>query len=372
MILISTQCFPPDIGGIENLMGGVAEWLSQKGIEVTVFADGKKSKDDTGRIYRIRRFVGPKPFRRILKSFRIRHFVKNNISANDSDSAILFDSWKSLEPIRKLNIHKICFAHGNELMSEVNSSKWRRICKVLKSADLIIANSNYTAMLLRSYEINPSRIKVFYPPINPQPAPDEDTKRALESKFANKNPILATVARLEPRKGIDTVIRSLPELIKLYPNLIYLVGGEGNDRQRLEKIINDLKLKNHVKLLGQLSKQQRTIVFSHATLFVMPTRQVGKSVEGFGISYIEAGWYGVPSIASQIGGGGEAVINDVTGLVVDLNKPYEFTMTLVNILGNRELRNRLGAAAQDRSRNILCWDKAIDRLIDIIDNSITS
>lgn len=371
MILISTQCFPPDIGGIENLMGGVAEWLTQKGIEVTVFADGQKSEGDKECIYHTRRFAGPKPFRRILKSFGIHHFVKNSISANKGDSAILFDSWKSLEPIRKLNIRKICFAHGNELLSDINSKKWHRISKSLKSADLIIANSNYTAMLLSSYEIDPSRIEIFYPPIHRQPVPDNIVKQNLEHIVRGRTPVLITVARLEPRKGIDTVIRSLPELIKIYPNLIYLIGGEGDDRYRLEKLIDELNLKNHVKLLGQLSEPQRAAALSIATIFVMPTRQVERSVEGFGISYIEAGWYGVPSIASKAGGGVEAVIHNVTGIIVDLADEYALPSTLINILGNQVLRDKLGSAARERSHNELCWASAINRLIHIIGNSVT-
>lgn len=101
----------------------------------------------------------------------------------------------------------------------------------------------------------------------------------------------------------------------------------------------------------------------------MPTRQVNRSVEGFGISYIEAGWYGVPSIASQTGGGVEAVLHNETGIIVDLAEENNLTLALIDLLDNETLRERLGAAALARSRHELCWDIAIFRLIDIIDNS---
>ena len=369
MILISTQCFPPNLGGIENLMGGMAKWLSIKGAQVTVFADGKKRGDDEGQPYEIRSFAGPKPLRRFLKRLQIQHFIEKSSAATRRDASIIFDSWKSLETISNFNIRKLCFAHGNELLSDIGSRKWHRIRRSLKSADLIIANSNYTADLLGAYEIDSNRIKIFYPPIYPQLIPDTIIKQELQDEINGQAPILITVARLEPRKGIDTVITSLPKLITRYPNLIYLIGGEGDDRHRIENIINELNLKNHVKLLGRLSEQQRAALFSLATIFVMPTRQVNRSVEGFGISYIEAGWYGVPSIASQTGGGVEAVLHNETGIIVDLAEENNLTLALIDLLDNETLRERLGAAALARSRHELCWDIAIFRLIDIIDNS---
>ena len=368
MILISTQCFPPDIGGIENLLGGVAERLSQEGFQVNVFADGKKKKDDVERAFQIIRFSAPKPIRRLLKSHAIRKFIKKNIPLNDQNSSLVFDSWKSLEFVGRLNIRKICFAHGNELLSEFGSKKWIRINKALKAADLIIANSNFTAKLLTSYEIDHSRVEVFYPPINPQPQPDNNAVHWIETQTAKRYPTLTTVCRLEPRKGIDSVITSLPKLINIFPNLLYLIGGEGGDRPRLENIIKNLNLASHVKLLGRLSEQERAALLSKTSVFIMPTRKVGSSVEGFGISYVEAGWYGVPSIASQTGGGVEAVINDVTGLIVDLTKEDELTTAIKRVLEDSDLRNRLGEAAQKRSRGELCWDTAINKLIKLIKN----
>jgi phosphatidyl-myo-inositol dimannoside synthase len=95
----------------------------------------------------------------------------------------------------------------------------------------------------------------------------------------------------------------------------------------------------------------------------MPVRREGRSVEGFGLSYLEAGWFGVPSIAGSEGGAADAVLDGETGLLCDGANQSEVTRSLLKLLGDEALRKRLGAAARERVCQDLSWHVAIERYL---------
>ena len=98
MIIITTQCFAPQIGGIESLMTGMAEAMSKNGKNVLVLADGIKSDEDKQANYKIKRFSGWKPIRRLNKALYLEKMCKNK-----TVDTIYADSWKSVEYVRKKN-----------------------------------------------------------------------------------------------------------------------------------------------------------------------------------------------------------------------------------------------------------------------------
>ena len=96
MIIITTQCFAPKIGGIESLMTGMAEAMAKKGIEVLVLADGETHESDNKKGYKIKRFSGWKPLRRLSKAKYLESVCKK-----ENVKAIYADSWKSIEYVQK-------------------------------------------------------------------------------------------------------------------------------------------------------------------------------------------------------------------------------------------------------------------------------
>jgi phosphatidylinositol alpha-1,6-mannosyltransferase len=363
MIVMTTQCFPPDFGGIENLMGGVATRLNQAGEPTLVLADAIRSdRAEAAFSFPVKRFGGLKPIRRWLKGRAIRSLISEQATGHNPASLLIADSWKSLEHVGSIDLPILAFAHGNELQEKPDSAKGRRIRKALSRADLILANSKFTAGLLDRLGVEPSDIAVFHPPIDPQPEARPNELEALDQRLGGRGPLLVTVARLEPRKGIDDVIAAHATLITAHPNLVYALAGDGEDRARLEALVANRNLQGHVMFLGRINDQERAALLTRATLFVMPTRKVGRSVEGFGISYIEAGWYGVPSIASQIGGGVEAVLDGETGLHVGGNSQHDLPHAISRLLSDAEMRLKMGKAAAQRAQTELCWDTAIATL----------
>ncbi|HKJ62869.1 MAG TPA: glycosyltransferase family 4 protein [Hyphomicrobiales bacterium] len=363
MILILTQCFPPDIGGIENLMGGLADNLHRAGREVVVLADrirnGKTAKNFA---YPVFRFDGPRPLRRWLKYRKTKA-----IAESSAIEAVFTDSWKSVSAVPDLDAPIIVLAHGTELPSEPRTHKIQRIKRALSRAATIVPNSVYTAGRLREYTDEKARIEVIHPPIE---LPDKaDTQNLSFLNIADDAPVLLTLARLEPRKGIDKVIASMPELREVFPNIVYLIGGGGEDRTRLESLALNSGVMYSVRFLGPItSADMKCALYERADLFVMPSRQIGNSIESFGISYIEAAWFGVPSVAGKDGGAGEAVQHGETGLVCDGSDQASVTHAIATLLKDDALRVKLGDAAARRVREELQWSQAIKRYLALIDD----
>jgi phosphatidylinositol alpha-1,6-mannosyltransferase len=153
--------------------------------------------------------------------------------------------------------------------------------------------------------------------------------------------LLLTVARLAPDeryKGIDEVIEVMPQLIASYPDLKYLVVGDGGDRQRLEAKAESFGLAGRVIFAGRVSEAEKVAHYNLADVYVMPSRG-----EGFGIAYIEAAACGVPVVGGNAGGSREALLNGRLGRLVDPGNPVVLMEAIVSALdsGQRGARNPL-------------------------------
>jgi phosphatidylinositol alpha-1,6-mannosyltransferase len=357
MILIATQCFPPDIGGIQAIMGGLARSAAERGLSPTVMADASTGwqAHDAAAGYAIVRHGGLKPLRRLLKARAV-----NRAIAAGEPSVVFCDSWKSLEHLATGRVPVVVFAHGMEFPPDATAGKKARIARAFAKAGAVVASSRYAAGLVRPYIPAKTRIAVVNPPIMPQPdAADE--ARALRDRHGN--PILVGLARLEPRKGFDRVIEALPAVADRHPRVTFLIGGDGSDKPRLQHLAQQLGVAARVGFLGRVTEERKAAVLAAADLFTMPTRRVGSSVEGFGIVYAEAAWYGVPAIAGIEGGAGDFVEDGVTGRLVDGDRPV--TDILLDLLSDGARLKAMGVAAQAKVRSTGMWDQAFARFMEL-------
>jgi phosphatidylinositol alpha-1,6-mannosyltransferase len=362
--LIVTQCFYPDVGGIEGLMTGLADYCAN-GRAVTVLAERirrKQAAPSLPKPYEIFRFSGPRPWRRWRKRVCLESILKRRGSGI---AGIFVDSWKSVEALpAHLERPVTTLAHGMEFPPDASPGKKRRIAAALARCSAVIANSRYTADLVRPHlSVHAGRLHIIHPPIAPLAEPEASEVERVRDRIGGGHPVIATVARLEPRKGIDAVIRAMPDVRIRYPGCVYAVAGAGGDRQRLEQLATALNVREAVHFLGRVSTQEKAALLARTDVFAMPVRREGPSVEGFGMSYSEAGWFGVPSLAGRDGGAGEAVLHGETGLVCDGANQSGVTRGLISLLDDEALRKRLGAAARDRVRRDLVWPAAVGRYL---------
>lgn len=207
--------------------------------------------------------------------------------------------------LRKPDLKIWLLAHGIEVWEpQVGLKK-----KLLHMADCIFAVSHFTAEKIKSY-VPDANITVMHNCLQPgfaalQAAPDGTLRKRYHLRPDQK--ILLTITRLsshELYKGYDLVLAVLPELLKTYPDLHYLIGGKADaqEQQRLENLIATLGLHNNVTLCGFIPDGELTDHYRLADLFVMPSRK-----EGFGLVFIEAMACGTPALGGNRDGSVDAL-----------------------------------------------------------------
>jgi phosphatidylinositol alpha-1,6-mannosyltransferase len=360
MYLIVTRSFPPEAGGMQNLMWGLTNAIS-KHYMVKVFADhddNSKSLDENVS-YSIERIGGPKLIRKYRKAYLVNDFIKNNKNIK----GIIADHWKSLERI-KTNKKKICLIHSKEINHKKGSLLNKRVLKVLNNIDYVVSNSKFTENLAINSGVDGKKIIVINPGVEPSKELSKEILFEAEDMLQHKNPRLITVSRLEKRKNHEKIIMSLRNLKQLYPNIIYTCIGYGEEEENIKKLVKELNLENQVLFLKNISQELKNALLAKSNLFVMPSVIYKKSVEGFGIAYIEAAQYGLPSIGGKDGGEADAIKNNETGIICDGNSLDEIYSSIDLILKNNSYKNFINKTKEFAKK--FEWDNIIKQYFKIL------
>jgi len=364
MFLIIARNFPPDIGGIQMLMGGLSESLVNHGpVKVFTYDHPNSGVYDKKSAINIERVKGIK----IFKKFRKANLINSFINENPNIRALIVDHWKSLELVKIENCKKIktfCLLHSKEINHEIDSSLNKRLIKSTKNADFIIANSNFTKQLAMKVGIDSSKINVIFPGI-PKPITIENiTKIKAEKIFQDSFPKIITVARLEKRKGHDKVLMLIKNLKNRFPKIKYVSIGSGKEENDLLSLSKELDVEKQITFLKNVDYDLKAALISEANLFLMPNRIEKKSVEGFGISFIEAASYGVGSIGGKDGGTSDAIEHNKTGIICDGNDLNSIYDSVVNFFKDDNFI-KYGKNAQKFSEKFY-WEKVIKNYLKLI------
>jgi phosphatidylinositol alpha-1,6-mannosyltransferase len=234
--------------------------------------------------------------------------------------------------------------------------------------------SEFTKKAIMNYGIPDNKIRFLVGVEVDRFSKNRDKLATKEKYNIDGAPILLTVARLVEHKGIDTVIKALPEIIKLHPKLTYLVVGGGPYRSSLEKLSNKLQVGRHVIFLGNIPhnklQSESEAFYSICDLFLMVSRNIDDiEAEGFGIVFLEAGLSRKACIGGNSGGISDAVIDGVTGQLVDPNDPGAVAKAVLGLLENREAANQMGKNGYKRAfqyfnwqTNVSEWEKELNDL----------
>ena len=331
MYLIITRAFPPELGGMQSLMWGLAKEMS-KNFMIKVFADYHENhKDfDEQASFSIERVGGIKFLRKIRKAQLINEFLKEN-----KVEGIIADHWKSLELI-KTDKKKYCLIHGKEINHPVGSSLNKRVIKVLNNVEKVIANSEYTKNLAINNGVDQDRVKVINPGADPIQELNKKSLEKVESLLKVKTPRLITVSRFDKRKNHEKVIMALRNLKQKYPDIVYICIGYGDEEDNLKKLVKELDLNLQVMFFKDISDDLKNALIAKSNIFVMPSIIHKKSVEGFGIVYLEAAQYGVPSLGGKDGGASDAIDHNKTGLICDGNNLEDIYSSLDSMIENKK------------------------------------
>jgi glycosyltransferase involved in cell wall biosynthesis len=274
---------------------------------------------------------------------------------------------------KRLRIPYVVYVNGGDLLRErkkaASSALKRRTARlILGDAAGIVATSAWCAELARAVM---AEIGITAPPpvaaldLGTDPClfhPNRDTGALRQRWGVRRSPIMLTVARLVPHKGQDVGIRTLAKLRAEFPDLRYILVGEGVDEPRLRNLAADLDVMDRVGFAGPMRDDELPEAYATSTVYLGASR-VDKEInaEGFGIAFIEASASGLPIVAGDSGGIRSAVRDGETGIIVDPTDVDAVTKAVGSLLRDDALRATMGAAGRVAAETHYNWERvAID------------
>ncbi|MEK9174606.1 MAG: glycosyltransferase family 4 protein, partial [Patescibacteria group bacterium] len=144
----------------------------------------------------------------------------------------------------------------------------------------------------------------------------------LKLKIAeNLKPYILGIGTLKKRKGYEYSLKAFAEISEKFPNLKYIIVGQGPEKENLKLKIKNLKLENRVIFLENLSEEELIGLYHNAELFILLPQDINKDMEGFGLVFLEAAACGLPVVSSRDSSAEDAVLEGKNGFLVS---PQDF------------------------------------------------
>lgn len=275
---------------------------------------------------------------RSLISGRVKALAANNWSVSGVAAYLLS---------RVTGAPYFIFAHGYDVASSGTGGMAGNLKRaVIEGAKVVIANSDFTKTLVAASA--PCASTAVVNPCVDLKRFGDDHGRGISRGPGER--IILTVGRMVESKGHDTVIRAMPEVIKSFPEAKYCIAGDGVTRDACEDLAGKLGISDKVIFAGEVDEDDLVSHYRSSEIFIMTSRYLRKTgeVEGFGIVFLEAGACGKPVIGSRSGGIPDAVIDGVTGLLVEECDVKGVAGAIIRLLSDGDLRKKLGENGKKR------------------------
>jgi phosphatidyl-myo-inositol dimannoside synthase len=369
--LLVTNDFPPKIGGIQSYLWELWRRLPPEEVTVLTSPYADSASFDSEQDFRIERTREPVLLPNPLLARRVR-----DLAAAVGAEVVVFDPAVPLGLIGPhIGLPYAVVLHGSEVTVPARLPGTRQLLsRVLGPASLLISAGGYPAG-------EAERALAHAPPIVQVPpgvditrfvplAPIERASARARLGLPAAGPLVLSVSRLVPRKGMDTLIRAAAALAATgrHPDLHVVIAGQGRDRRRLELLIR--RTGAPVRLLGRVPNVDLPGLFACADVFALlcRSRWAGLEQEGFGIVFLEAAAAGVPSVAGESGGSAEAVVDGETGFVLpDPSDVDAAAGAIERLICDPSLASRQGQAARHRAEVEFSYDVLATRLAGALD-----
>ncbi len=370
-VLALCRWYPPAVGGVENYMENI--YRSLPGYQVVVLAPGLPG-------------ASAYDAASALPSHMRVHRTPGRISADRKLSLLEFarEAWllatrfESLKHVHCAHVlmaplavtlrwrtgAKVAvFAHG----SEFTNGRWQRArVRSFNAADVVIANSSVTRDELVSRGVDPAKVAVVTPGVDPvRFAPDAaDRERFRRSLGLSPDTVLCvSVGRLHPHaqhKGFDTAVQAVAEVrVRTGVDLQLAIVGDGDDRRRLETIAQQTGAAQAVHFLGRIPDDELVSAYRAGDIYLMASRhektERGYTTEGFGLVFLEAAAAGLPVVATAVGGAQHAVVDGRTGLLSATPDVIGVAAALERLVRDSALRREYATAGCQRASGEFAW-----------------
>jgi phosphatidyl-myo-inositol dimannoside synthase len=367
--LLVTNDFPPKHGGIQSYLYELWRRLppDETTVLTTPFAGAAEwDAQQDFRVERVRQRV-------LLPSRSLTRRI--DALAREVRADVIF-----LDPMMPLGLvgphltaaPYVIVAHGGEITGYARTVGSRGLARrVMRGAAAVVAAGTYPATA-SELAAGQSLAGIVIPPgvdhdrFRPL---DADARARTRRRFGldPERPLVLGVSRLVPRKGFDTVIDAVGGAA--LDGVQLAIAGAGRDRRRLER-----RAKGRVRFLGRVSDAELPALYACADVFAMCCRDRwgGREAEGFGIVFLEAAACGVPAVAGRSGGSHEAVADGQTGFVVAPHDVGATRAAIAGLVGDRELRDRMGEAARRRAVDAFDNDRLVADLIPVAQGDLSA
>ena len=368
-LLISHQYFPPQRGGISNMMASIAEALGPDRICCLTGVSASENLASPFAVYRRPRAFSKARIEEAIAlgltfaEIAIRH------RPQAVQLATVGEGYLGLFLKRRFDLPYVVYAHGNEIADlAARRAAGDKPSKTLTEAKKVLAVSAFTANLATQAGVADEKIQVLHPGCDSgffQPKqPSEEFRERLLGNHRD-GPVILTVGNLVERKGHDVVIKAMPRLLRELAGVTYLIVGDGPFRDPLQRLTVDLRVQERVIFAGPMPRAALPDIYALSDLFIMPSRHRVNlcDVEGFGLVFLEAGACGKPVIGGRSGGIPDAIEEGSTGFIVDPEDVDEIAERIRWLILNSSRAAEMGSYARRRVLEQFRWDEVGEKVI---------
>jgi phosphatidylinositol alpha-1,6-mannosyltransferase len=362
--LLVTNDFPPRVGGIQRTLGALVGELPPERIAVLCPSwDGAEAFDANApfRVFR-------QPERFLWPTRGVGRRVEAAVRALGAE-VVLFGATYPLAllgpRLARQGTPYLAAAHGFEYWLSIAPGSHSLVRRATaRAARVPVMCSEFIARVVRTAVPDDVPVSVLYPGADVDAFhPDLPFEDVREAHGVAGRPLVVCVSRLVPRKGQDVLIRAMGQVRDRVPDAALLIVGGGPYRKALETLAADSP-PGAVAFAGEVSERDLPRYYRAGDVFAMPcrTRRAGLEVEGWGNVFIEAAACGRPVIAGDSGGAREALVDGVTGLLVDGSDVGAVADAVVSLLEDPERARGMGAAGRARVERHYAWPRATEQL----------
>jgi len=348
-----TFSFLPIIGGAEILLHGLAESLTQRGHEVTVWAPKVRGEDNrVSARYRLCRYARPSS-----KRFGVRQTLPR----------VLLAAWGRRPDVlhchgaypagyvgatfkRLTGVPLVIRPHGSDILPGEWIDRHPRLAPrmrhALLAADVVVVQGASLVERLRQLGVSGQHLRIIHNGVHLSPGGPAPLPRA---------PSILAMGSLAEKKGFDILLRAFSRIRERVPAARLTIAGEGPERGRLTQMASSFGIADAVTFPGVLIGEEKEVLFSRARIFVSSSRR-----EPFANANLEAMAAGRPIVATRVGGNVEMVEHEVSGLLVEPEDPEGLAKAILRVLEDEKRAEVMGRAAR-RQAETFSWDGMVDK-----------
>lgn len=359
--LVVTNDFPPTFGGVQQYVYNLVANLPADRVTVLApAASGARRFDDAQGFEVVR-----DPDTSLWPSPRVSGAVKSLIRARNIDVVVFGHALPLalLGPgIAERGTPYVVCTHGREYWMARLAGMAQALRWATSRATRVLAITSATARTISSAVPAHVPLSLLPPGVDVERFhPAGEAADIRERHALKEGPLILSPSRLVPRKGHDVLLKAMPLLVdEIDANLV--IVGQGPYEARLKKLASGLP-PGRVAFAGGVPDGLLPAYYAAADVVAVPCRSrfLGLEIEGFGIVYLEAAASGKPVIAGRSGGTDEAVIDGVTGLLVDGSRVDRVAESVKRLLVEPEASAAMGRAGRRRAERVFAWPRLSSR-----------